>query len=224
MRDFHEYLNQQDLSASTRKGYFSDVRSFLSYCAYRPTAALDDSHLLTIFLDRYADKPTTKARTSASLRLFFEFLRQKGLIDSDPMPRLARGRFAVAPGGKLPVEPLLQGPTEPEEDKVVPISNLPEDRGAAPDSDRDFTVQRLRREISRLKSELKRSDDARRFKDAKLLKQKHLWRLGFDYDEWPTMGEALRNLQEIESGIIYEGRIAKDELQSEESELERRKE
>ncbi len=108
--------------------------------------------------------------------------------------------------------------------RIVPISNLPEDRGGAPDSDRDFTIQRLRREVSRLKAELKRYADADRFKTSKLLKQRNLWRLGFDYGEWPTMGEALRNLQEIESGIIYEGRIAKDELQSEESELERRKE
>ncbi len=98
--------------------------------------------------------------------------------------------------------------------RVVPISNLSEDRGAFPDSDRDFTIQRLRRELSRLKVELKRSDDARRFKDAKLIKQRHLWRLGFDYGEWPTMGEALRNLQEIESGIIYEGRLFEDELQN----------
>ncbi len=47
------------------------------------------------------------------------------------------------------------------------------------------------------------------------MKQKHLWKLGFDYGEWPTMGEALHNLQEIESGIIYEGRLFEDELQSE---------
>ena len=104
--------------------------------------------------------------------------------------------------------------------RVVPISNLPEDRSAAPDSDRDFAIQRLRREISRLKAELKRYADADRFKTSKLLKQKHLWRLGFDYGEWPTMGEAIRNLQEIESGIIYEGRKFDDELQSE---LDRRK-
>ncbi len=29
----------------------------------------------------------------------------------------------------------------------------------------------------------------------------------------PRMGEALYNLQEIESGIIYEGRLFEDELQ-----------
>jgi len=29
----------------------------------------------------------------------------------------------------------------------------------------------------------------------------------------PRMGEALHNLQEIESGIIYEGRLFEDELQ-----------
>ena len=104
--------------------------------------------------------------------------------------------------------------------RVVPISNLPEDRSAAPDSDRDFTIQRLRREISHLKAELRRSDDAKRFKTSKLLKQKHLWKLGLDYGEWPTIGEAMRNLNEIESGIVYEGRSFEDELQSE---VERRK-
>ncbi len=68
---------------------------------------------------------------------------------------------------------------------VVPISNLPKDRGTFPDSDRDFTVQRLRREISHLKAELRRSADAKRFKTSKLLKQKHLWKLGLDYGECP---------------------------------------
>ena len=224
LRDFHEYLNQQDLLASTCKGYFSDVQSYVRYCANHPTAALDDSHLLSVFLDRYADKPYRKARTSASLRLFFEFLRQKGLIDSDPLPRLPRGRFAVALGAK-PMEPLEQKvPTEPEEERVVPISNLPPDSSDVPHLSRDFTIQRLRREMAHLKAEIKRLSDAKRFKDAKLLKQKQLWNLGLDYGEWPSMGEALRNLREIESGIIYEGRLFEDELQSERSELERRKE
>ena len=104
--------------------------------------------------------------------------------------------------------------------RVVPLSNLPEDRGAAPDSDRDFAIQRLRREISHLKAEIKRLSHALRYKDAKLLKQKHLWRLGFDYGEWPTLGEALHNLQEIESALIQEGRLFEDELQSE---VDRRK-
>ena len=220
MRDFHDYLNQQDLSASTRKTYFSDVQSFVRYCAYHPTAALDDSHLLNGFLGRYADKPTTKARTSASLRSFFEFLRQKGLIDSDPMPRLPRGRFAVAPGGKLPVEPLLQGPTEPKEEKVVPISNLPEDSSDLPHLARDFTIQRLRWERSHLKAEIKRLAQANTHKDAKLLKQKHIWTLGLDYGEWPRLGEALRNVEEIEMAIAHKGRLFEDELQSE---VDRRK-
>jgi len=91
--------------------------------------------------------------------------------------------------------------------RVVPISNLPDDRSATPDSDRDFAIQRLRREISRFKAEIKRYADANRFKTSKLLKQKHLWKLGFDYGEWPTLGEALRNLKEIESALIYEGRL-----------------
>ena len=104
--------------------------------------------------------------------------------------------------------------------RVVPISNLPEDRSAAADSNRDFTIQRLRREVSYLKTEIKRHADAIRFKDSKLLKQKHLWKLDLDYGDWPTLGEALHNLQEIESALIYEGRLFDDELQSE---LERRK-
>ena len=103
--------------------------------------------------------------------------------------------------------------TKPKEERVVPISNLPEDKGTFPDSDRDFTIQRLRRQISHLKSELKSLTDAKRYKDGKLLKQKHLWKLGLDYGEWPTIGEALHNLNEIESGIIYEGRMFEDELQ-----------
>jgi len=100
-----------------------------------------------------------------------------------------------------------------KEERVVPISNLPEDKGAFPYSDRDFTVQRLRREVSRLKSEIKSLTDAIRYKNTKLMKQKHLWKLGLDYGEWPTMGEALHNLNEIESGIVYEGRMFEDELQ-----------
>jgi len=214
LRDFREYLNQQDLSASTRKGYLSSAQSYLRYCADHLTAALDDRPSLTIFLDRYADKPSTKATKSASLRLFFEFLRQKGFIESDPMPRLPRGRFSVALGSK-PMEPLLQEPTEPEEERVVPISNLPPDSSDVPYSDRDFTVQRLRREVSRLKAEIKRLSDAKRYKDATLLKQQHIWRLGFDYGEWPTMGESIRNLQEIEAAIAHVGRMFEDELQGE---------
>jgi len=33
------------------------------------------------------------------------------------------------------------------------------------------------------------------------------------FGEWPTMCEALHNLNEIESGIVYEGRMFEDELQ-----------
>ena len=213
-RDFHEYLNQQDLLASTCKSYFSDVQSYVHYCADHPTASVDDSHLLNSFLNRYANKPNSKARTSASLRLFFEFLRQIGFIESDPLPRLPRGRFSVAPGDKPPLEPHLpKGPTEPQEERVVPISNLPPNSSDVPHLAHDFTIQRLRREMSRLKAEIKRLSDAKRHKDATLLKQKHLWRLGFDYAEWPTMGEAIRNLQEIESAIAHEGRMFEDELQ-----------
>ena len=45
------------------------------------------------------------------------------------------------------------------------------------------------------------------------MKQKRLWKLGLDYGEWPTMGETLHNLNEIESGIVYEGRMFEDGLQ-----------
>jgi len=32
------------------------------------------------------------------------------------------------------------------------------------------------------------------------------------FGEWPTMGEALHNLNEIESAIVHEGRMFEDEL------------
>jgi len=87
------------------------------------------------------------------------------------------------------------------------------DNSAVPRLDRDFTVQRPRWEVSRLKSEIKTLTDAIRYKNTKLMKQKRLWKLGIDYGEWPTMGEVLHNLNEIESGIIYKGRMFEDELQ-----------
>jgi len=124
------------------------------------------------------------------------------------------------PGGDFPFflaashpEPRPQEPAEPKEERVVPISNLPENSSDVPELIRDFAIQRLRRQISHLKSEIKSLTDAKRYKDGKLLKQKHLWKLGLDYGEWPTLGEALRNLTEIESGIVYEGRLFTDELQ-----------
>jgi len=104
--------------------------------------------------------------------------------------------------------------------RVVPISNLPEDSSDLPHLARDFTIQRLRRERSHLKAEIKRLAQANTYKDAKLLKQKHLWKLGLDYGEWPTLGEDLRNVEEIESALIHKGREFDDELQSE---VDRRK-
>jgi len=104
--------------------------------------------------------------------------------------------------------------TKRKEERVVPISNLPEDSSDVPELARDFTIQRLRREKSYLKAIIKRQANAIRYKDGKLLKQKHLWKLGLDYGEWPTLGEALRNLQEIESALIQEGRWFDDELQN----------
>lgn len=62
--------------------------------------------------------------------------------------------------------------------------------------------------------------DAIRFKNIKLLKQRHLWRLGLDYGEWMTMGQVLRNLREIESGLAYEGRMFASEM---DKELDRKK-
>ncbi len=97
--------------------------------------------------------------------------------------------------------------------RVVPISNLPADTGMVPKLERDFVIQRLRRELSHLKSEIKSLSDANRFKNIKLMKQRHLWKLGLQYGEWPSLGEVYRNLKEIESGIAYEGRPFEDELQ-----------
>ncbi len=70
-----------------------------------------------------------------------------------------------------------------EREKVVPISNLPAGTGMVPKVERDFVIQRLRREISHLKSEIKSLMDAIRFKNIKLMKQRHLWKLGLDYNE-----------------------------------------
>lgn len=221
MRDFRAYLEQGDLGYWTTDNYFYDAQAYVCHCNGRPRLKLDNPGLLARFLGQFASKPHQKARKSTSLRAFFDFLRERGVIESDPLPRLPRGRFAVGPHGKPTMKPLLKLPTEWEQGKALEPILRPEPEGANRSytrrvvplrdetgdgipSERDFEVMKLERELNFYRIQFARLKEAVRQKDLTLKEQQDLWRLGLDFNKWPSIGGALDNLSKIKSALNYE--------------------
>ena len=222
LRDFRAYLEQGDLGYWTKDNYFYDAQGYVYHCNGRPRLKLDNPGLLASFLGRYASKPHQKARRSTSLRAFFDFLRERGVIDSNPLPRLPRGRFAVGPDGKPTMKPLLKLPTEWEQEKALEPIPRPEPEGAnrtyirrvvplryetgdGIPSGRDFAVIKLGRELNFYREEIARLKEAMRQKDLTLKEQQDLWYLGLNFNKWPSIEKAYDNLSKIKSVLNYEG-------------------
>ena len=91
--------------------------------------------------------------------------------------------------------------------RVVPIA--PPKKGIIP-SNRDFELYRLEREIEHVKSQAKQYLDAIRYKDATLVRWKHLAELGLQFGAWPSLGEFLRLVDKTRIAISHEGRMNAD--------------
>ena len=99
-------LRARDLSPATLRAYRGDLERFISWSAERAltgpsriTRRTLRDYLAT--MNREGDERTSIARRRASLRAYFAWALERGLIDEDPAARVSAPRpNSAAPGSK----------------------------------------------------------------------------------------------------------------------------
>lgn len=81
---FKHYLeSNKKASSNTLEAYLRDVKQFVTYCGFDSFEKIE-SKTITDYLTAIDKSEATKLRILASLRAFFKFLEQKGVITQNP--------------------------------------------------------------------------------------------------------------------------------------------
>lgn len=92
---------------------------------------------------------------------------------------------------------------------VIPVSNLPMslDYAVGVPGPRNLEVFRLKNRVKWLDRYSRALNDQISFLLQVLGEEQRVWKLGLEYEQWPTLGKALELLRRIESAISREGRM-----------------
>lgn len=77
-------LEEKKVSKNTYDGYMRDINGFLSYKSFDSIPASSDVENYEMYLEKHGKSRSTISRVNASLRCYYNFLRNKKLIDDLP--------------------------------------------------------------------------------------------------------------------------------------------
>ncbi len=84
LSEFKKYLaDSKNSSASTLEAYVRDVNHFVSYCGFDNISKVD-SRIISKYIESINKSDATKIRIIASLRAFYKFLLEKGMVRVNP--------------------------------------------------------------------------------------------------------------------------------------------
>lgn len=121
LENFKTYLSEgKKSSASTLEAYVRDVKQFISYCNLENFAKAD-SKLIEQYLKNLDKSEATKVRIIASLRAFFKFLVDNGVISHNPTDNIKLKKTKSHTLGVLDAEEIVLLLSQPNGDDFKSI-------------------------------------------------------------------------------------------------------
>ncbi len=113
--DFRDYLkNNKKASDSTLEAYIRDVKQYSEYCGSFDAVYKSESKDINKYLQSLDKSESTKIRITASLRSFFKYLVQNGVIQENPAEQIKLKKVKNAALGVLDADEILLLLSQPQ--------------------------------------------------------------------------------------------------------------